>query len=56
MALPIRETPILHGEDARRFVENAKKAWTNPVPREEYERAKKTYEEMSKKRKLDFQF
>jgi hypothetical protein len=48
MALPIRETPILHGEDAERFAENARTAASRPVPRKDYERARKSYEEMKK--------
>lgn len=42
MARPIRETPILFGEDARRFEERMK----NPrkVSKEERERVKKNYE------------
>lgn len=43
MALPIKDTPILTGEDAERFerimAENEKKK----VPREEYERAMEAY-------------
>lgn len=42
MARPVRETPILLGEDARRFEERMK----NPrkVSREELERVRKNYE------------
>ncbi|RGQ99836.1 MULTISPECIES: hypothetical protein [Bacteroides] len=42
MARPIRETPILLGEDARRFEERIK----NPrkVSKEELERVRKNYE------------
>ncbi len=42
MARPVRETPILLGEDARRFEERMK----NPrkVSKEELERVRKNYE------------
>ena len=49
MALPIRDTPVLHGEDARRFAEAARTAHLRPESREKYERAKKIYEELKKK-------
>lgn len=54
MALPIRETPILHGEDAEKFAENAQTAAARPISKEDYDRAKKTYEEM--RRKTDCRF
>jgi hypothetical protein len=50
MSLPIRETPILTGKDAKRFAENAKNP--KPVPREDYERALRTYEEMQKNKDI----
>jgi hypothetical protein len=50
MTLPIRETPILHGDDARRFAENARTAPKRPIPRKDYERARKIYEEMNMKK------
>jgi len=46
MALPIRETPILEGEDAKRFIEKAKKALKDPISKEKYERAKTIYNKM----------
>lgn len=49
MALPIKDTPTLYGEDARKFAENAKNAHLHPIPKEEYLRAKKIYEELKKK-------
>jgi hypothetical protein len=52
MALPIRDTPILHGKDACIFAENARTAHLRPVSRENYNRAKKIYEEMKKKNLL----
>ena len=52
MSLPIKDTPILRGEDARRFAEKSRTAHLNPVSQEEYDRAKKIYEAMEKKRNL----
>jgi hypothetical protein len=52
MALPIKETPVLEGRDANRFVKRMCKAETNPAPSKEYERARKTYEQMKKRRKI----
>jgi hypothetical protein len=52
MSLSIKDTPILRGKDARRFIENMNKAKDNPVSKEEYERARKIYEELIKKDKL----
>ena len=56
MALPIQETPILYGEDARRFAENIRTAESRPVPREDYERAKRSYERSMKKKQAEFVF
>lgn len=42
MARPIRETPILYGDDARRFEECMK--YPRKVSKEERERRKKNYE------------
>lgn len=41
MARPIRETPILFGEDARRFEERMKQK--RIIPKEELERIKASY-------------
>ena len=49
MALPIKETPVLRGRDANRFVRSMCEAETKPAPRKEYERAKKVYDEIKKK-------
>ena len=49
MSLPIKDTPILKGEDARRFIAQMERAKDNPVSREEYERAKKIYYEIKSK-------
>jgi hypothetical protein len=43
MALPIKETPILKGKDAKRFIERLKEAETSRVPKADYERAQKIY-------------
>ena len=49
MARPIRETPILYGKEAERFL----KAIANPkkVSKEELERINKNYENIKKKSK-----
>jgi len=52
MALPIKETPVLKGRDADRFVRNMCRAESHPAPKEAYARAKKTYEQMKQKRKI----
>ena len=46
MARPIKETPILTGEDARRFDKRMREAEAGKrkVSREEYLRAQKAYE------------
>ncbi len=43
MAMPIRETPILFGEDARRFEENMRKAEQEKISREEYDEIMASY-------------
>jgi hypothetical protein len=42
MARPIKDTPILYGEDARRFTEAMENVV--PLPKEEREKQKKAYE------------
>lgn len=42
MARKIKETPILTGNDAKRFMERMRE--TRVVPKEEIERVKKNYE------------
>jgi hypothetical protein len=56
MALPIAETPILYGEDAERFTQRMREveAGLHPVSKEDYERARKTYEDCIKKWGKDF--
>lgn len=49
MALPIKETPVLKGRDANRFVRNMCEAERNPAPIKEYNRAKKIYDAVKKK-------
>lgn len=51
MALPIKETPVLTGKDAKDFRERME----NPgqVPKEDYERAKKVYDEIEERRIKD---
>jgi hypothetical protein len=44
MARPIEETPILRGEDARRFLQRMKE--NRRVTREEFEDIKQTYEKI----------
>ncbi len=44
MATPIKETPILTGEDARRFIQRMENV--KPVSKEELDRMKKNYEFM----------
>ncbi len=52
MARPIKETPTLHGEDARVFEERI--ARSRPVSSEEYVRAKKDYGEILSIAKFKF--
>jgi hypothetical protein len=42
MARPIKDTPIISGEDARRFLEAMENVV--PIPEEEREKMKKAYE------------
>jgi hypothetical protein len=45
MSLPIKETPVLTGRDAERFAESAR---SNPIPREDCERALRAYRELDR--------
>lgn len=57
MALPIKETPVLRGRDAVRFIERMYKADSEPVTkkeREEYMRAKELYDQIREKNKNGF--
>lgn len=49
MALPIKPTPHLTGKAARKFIKDVLDNENKPVPREDYERAKKVYEEMKRR-------
>jgi hypothetical protein len=53
MALPIKETPVLKGRDADRFIKRMCRAETHPAPKKEYDRAKRIYEQMKQKNKID---
>ena len=50
MARPIRETPILYGDDAKRFLANIENV--KPASKEEKERIRASYEEI--KQMADF--
>ena len=39
MAIPVKETPVLKGKDARAFEEKIKQNEQRKIPTEEYERA-----------------
>jgi hypothetical protein len=43
MARPVKDTPVLTGKDAQRFDQALKRNATAKVPREEYERAIRTF-------------
>jgi hypothetical protein len=43
VASKIKDTPVLKGESARRFLEIIRENERRKVPREDYERAKKAY-------------
>lgn len=53
MAIPIRETPILYGKDAERFLKRMKEAENNKLPKEEVERIKENYEKIKKISKVN---
>ncbi len=52
MARPIKETPVITGEDAERFLEDIK----NPIPEspEEIAKAKEVYEQFKAIARFDF--
>jgi hypothetical protein len=54
MAIPIKETPVLKGSDAVRFIEQMHKAESKPAPKKQYELAKKLYEKIQQKNKNGF--
>lgn len=43
MSTPIKETPVLRGNDARRFAEKIARNEQEPAPREEYDRMMANY-------------
>lgn len=43
MARKIKETPVLHGEDAKRFIEKISRNEREPAPREEYDKLMANY-------------
>ena len=43
MARPVKDTPVLTGKDARRFEQALKRNESAKVPREDYERAMRTF-------------
>ena len=43
MAKPIKDTPVLKGQDANNFLEASKKAETNKVSKTELDRIKKNF-------------
>ena len=45
MARPIEETPILRGEDARRFIQRMQEG--HKVSKEEFDDIKRTYEKLA---------
>jgi len=49
MATKITETPVLHGKDARKFVEKITRNEREPAPREEYERVMANYRKVKSK-------
>jgi len=53
MARPIKDTPILKGDDAKRFKDELKASEGKCVPREDYQRAMETYYRVMKNSKLD---
>lgn len=46
MAQPIKETPVLHGRDAERFIQQMKKADQNKVSADESRRMKANYDKI----------
>ncbi|WP_199659156.1 hypothetical protein [Parabacteroides sp. AF48-14] len=48
MARPIKETPILFGEDAKRFMKEMEETRNKRASKEERERIEKNYQEFKK--------
>lgn len=53
MARPIKEIPVLEGEDARRFEEAIQENEHKKIPAADYDRAVNTYEMIMSRSKLD---
>ena len=43
MAMPIKETPVLEGEDAKKFISQVEKNRKKTASKKEYEAAKNTF-------------
>ena len=57
MALPIKETPVLTGRDAAKFILQIYKSETKPITkkeRQEYSQAKELYDRIQQKNKRAF--
>ena len=52
MALPIKETPVLTGKDAKEFIKRMKDASEEAVSDEEYKRAEEIYRKFQEKHNL----
>lgn len=48
MATPIKDTPILSGEDSKRFLKTVKANENKKVAEKDYKRAMKVYKQMMK--------
>ena len=48
MALPIKDTPILKGREAGKFIKKMMSASKNKVPKVDYDRAQRIYRKMVK--------
>jgi hypothetical protein len=51
MAKPIKDTPILEGNEAAKFLARVKENETKKIPDKEYDRVVAVYEEVIKKNK-----
>lgn len=51
MSIPIKETPILRGKDAKRFVEKIRRNERESAPREEYDRMMENYRKVKTEEK-----
>ncbi|MBN1577367.1 MAG: hypothetical protein JW913_12485 [Chitinispirillaceae bacterium] len=49
MAMPIKETPVLEGEDAKRFILQVEKNKNKTVSKKDYEAAKNTFVKIMQK-------